>query len=84
MTFITGWAWYFWNWFWYMQDIGKMNSCWQIGGWGTFFDNDNGYEMNACQLFMGPTTMKFPLRYNSIFEDPKNEDPKPDETDNGN
>ena len=57
------------------HSVGIMVSCWMLGGWGLFWDNDMGYEMAACQKFMGPSTIVFPLRYMSVFEDPKNEDP---------
>ena len=75
MTFITGWSWYAWNWFQNYHSIGSMMTCWFVGGWGLVWDNDMGYEMAACQKFIGPTKIEFPLRYMSVFEDPKNEDP---------
>ena len=77
MTFVTGWSWYVWNWFQEYKTFGLMFSCWYVGGWGLFWDNDMGYEMQACQNFIGPTTVEFPVRYMSVFEDPKNEDPSP-------
>ena len=80
MTFVTGWAWYMWNWSQWVHSIGIMAVCWFLGGWGLTFDDDKGYEMQACQDFVGPTQIKFPLRYLSVFEDPANEDPKPEDS----
>ena len=48
MTFVTGWAWYNWNWFQFGHTIALMAVCWAVGGWGIIWDNDNGYMMNAC------------------------------------
>ena len=48
MTFATGWSWYEWNWFLMFESIGRMVSCWFVGGWGLFWDNDMGYLMQAC------------------------------------
>ena len=79
MTFVTGWSWYVWNWVMEYKTIGSMFECWVVGGWGLFWDNDMGYEMAACQAFVGPTTVEFPVRYMSVFEDPKNEDPSPEQ-----
>ena len=79
MTFVTGWSWYWWNWYNEYHSIGMMATCWFVGGWGLFWDNDMGYEMAACQKFLGPTKIVFPLRYMSVFEDPKNEDPSQEE-----
>ena len=48
MGFITGWSWYWWNWFNAEKSLGSMIVCWLVGGWGLFWDDDMGYEMAAC------------------------------------
>ena len=83
MGFVTGWSWYWWNWWQSFHVLAILDMCWLLGGWGLAWDGDKGYLMTACQEFVGPTNVKFPLEYMSVFEDPENQDPDPKDAGDG-
>ena len=41
---------FFWNFFIYFIQVGKLMGCNYIGLWGLFWYNDNGLMMNNCYI----------------------------------
>ena len=52
-----------WNWFVYYNAIGSLAGCWNIGGWGLIFDDDNGLMMDTCFKLFGGSTVELPVEY---------------------
>ena len=48
---------YIWNWFTYLNAVGSIAFCWNIGLWGlSLIDDDDGKMMNTCfEMFNGST-----------------------------
>ena len=44
---------YFWNWTVFIGNFRNLQLCWFIGGWGVFWDDDDGYMTNQCYNLMG-------------------------------
>ena len=54
---------YIWNWFVYLNASGSMFGCWFLGGWGLFWDNDDGLMINTCMELYGGSQVTFPVEY---------------------
>jgi hypothetical protein len=57
---------YFWNWFVYTVANGGLYGCWSLGGWGLFWDDDNGVLTNECLKLFGGTNVEFPVGYQGM------------------
>ena len=54
---------YMWNFFVYGNAIGASYGCWMIGGWGLFWDNDDGFMIQTCMDIFGGANVVFPVTY---------------------
>lgn len=63
MGFYEDVTWYWWNWLVYMFATGAITGCWQFGGWGLLFDDDQGKLMEECIGWFGGTAVTFPYEY---------------------
>ena len=52
-----------WNYFIYSMAIQASMGCYVMGGWGLFFDNDNGLMMQQCFDLYGGASVTFPTEY---------------------
>ena len=57
---------YVWNWLVYFK-VASSLSCWMFGGWGLFWDNDNGELMNECFSLFSGFAVTFPVTYESAY-----------------
>ena len=56
---------YYWNWFIYGSAVGDMAFCWYFGGWGLFWDGDEGLLTQTClDTFNKGSQVTFPVAYN--------------------
>ena len=54
---------YIWNWFIFGTAVGGIYSCWAMGSWGLFFDDDDGKMMNTCFELYNGSYVEFPVEY---------------------
>ena len=54
---------YLWNWFIYLNAVGGVTSCWIMGGWGLFWDDDDGLMMDTCFKLYNGSNVVFPVEY---------------------
>jgi hypothetical protein len=58
---------YFFNWCVYWKQIFAIWGCFQAGGWGLFFDDDDGAFMLWCYELFGGMNVKYPAYYYSNY-----------------
>ena len=58
---------YFWNWCIWTYAMANISLCWFTGGWGIFWDDDDGEWMNMCFNEVGGVNVKFPLLLQSSY-----------------
>ena len=57
-------VWY-WNFFIYFSAVGDLAFCWYFGGWGLFWDGDEGLLTQTClDTFNKGSQVTFPVAYN--------------------
>ena len=54
---------YLWNFYIYQSAVGSVFSCWMVGGWGLFWDDDDGLMINTCMEMYGGSMVTFPVEY---------------------
>ena len=54
---------YFFNWMVYMHSIMSMGGCWMMGGWGLFWDDDDGLMIADCLNLFSGSQVTFPVEY---------------------
>ena len=61
---ITQWYWNIivWN-----HIVTAAMGCWKAGGWGIFFNDDDGYMMRRCYNIWDGLTVTFPVEYESEY-----------------
>ena len=67
MGFIEDLTIYVWNWLVWMNVIGGAMGCWMLGGWGLFFDDDDGEMIQKCYALWGGLTVTFPVTFTSTY-----------------
>ena len=50
---------YIWRWFIYGNVIASSFGCWLVGGWGLFWDDDDGLMIDRCMKMWGGSTVTF-------------------------
>lgn len=58
---------YVWNWLVNFKRIGAILGCFVAGGWGLFWDDDDGAMMLWCYELYGGTTVTFPAYFQSSY-----------------
>ena len=58
---------YLWNWFIWGNVVGGIFGCWMVGGWGIFWDDDDGMMMQKCLDIWGGLSVTFPVEYESVY-----------------
>jgi hypothetical protein len=58
---------YLWNWLVYMKQLASIYGCFAVGGWGLFWDDDDGAFMLYCYELFGGSTVTYPAYYMSSY-----------------
>ena len=58
---------YWWNWMVFFAVTAGVLKCWAIGGWGLFFDDDDGELMRMCFDTYDGLHAKFPVMFESSY-----------------
>lgn len=67
MGFIEDLTIYVWNWFVYLKQTAGLTGCFMAGGWGLFFDDDDGAMMLWCYELWGGLTVTYPAYFLSSY-----------------
>ena len=60
---------YYWNWVVWLHNSTAMYWCWKVGGWGLFWDDDDGWMTDLCMNMVGGSNVQYPVYYWSKYSD---------------
>ena len=60
---------YVWNWVVYTKHAAALVGCFNVGGWGLLFDDDDGAMMLFCMELFGGATVTYPAYYMSSYSE---------------
>ena len=70
MGFLEEFVQYAWNFSVWYYAYSQLQYAWLVGGFGVFWDDDDGYMTNNLYEVLGGMNVKFPLQYRSEYVDP--------------
>jgi len=58
---------YLWNWLVYIKQTAQVVGCFYMGGFGLFWDDDDGAMMLWCYEMWGGALVEYPAFYDSAY-----------------